>query len=229
MCGRYSISVSKPEMIEYLETNYNIKVLDEFIELPRYNIAPSQGALSIISDGMKFRVGLLKWGFVPEFAKDDKKAIINARAETIDKLYSFKKSFFERRCLILADGFYEWERSTSTKTPYRFALRNKKVFAFAGLWSVFVDEQGKKTYTCTIVTTKANELIKSVHDRMPVILDEDKARFWLDPKVKDSEALKSILVPYSAEDMELYQVSKKVNNVKFDDEECIKPLKKSAN
>jgi putative SOS response-associated peptidase YedK len=228
MCGRYSISVSKKELSEYLEKYYNIELLDEKIELPRYNIAPSQSALSIINDKTKYRVGLLKWGFTPDFAKDDKMSIINARMETIDTLPSFKKSFLERRCLIIADGFYEWERSTSTKTPYRFALRNKKLFAFAGLWGVFKDSLGNKTYNCTIITTKANELISSIHDRMPVILDEEKAKIWLDPNIKDANALKQILNPYDSSEMELYQVSTRVNSPKNDDAELIKPIKKLA-
>jgi putative SOS response-associated peptidase YedK len=228
MCGRYSISVSRPELAEYLKKYYQIEVLPEAINLPRYNIAPSEDVVSLISDGLKYRVGLLKWGFVPEYAHDEKKAIINARSETIDKLFSFKKSFQERRCVLIADGFFEWERSTSTKTPYRFALKNRKLFGFAGLWSVFTDESGKKTYTTTIITAKANSLVEGVHDRMPVILDEEKVKIWLDPNIKDQEALKHILLPYEPEKMELYQVSSKVNSAKYKDKDVIEPIKKST-
>lgn len=228
MCGRYSISVSKAEMLEYLEKHYNIKVLDEKIDLPRFNVAPSQEVLSLISDGLKYRVGLLKWGFIPEYAKDEKKVIINAKSETVDTLPTFKKSFHERRCIIIADGFYEWERSTSTKTPYRFALKNKKIFAFAGLWSLFTRKNGEKVYTCTIITTVANDLIKSIHDRMPVILDEEQAKLWLNPLISDKQALKDILKPYDSKEIELYEVSAKVNNAKYDESDLIEPIKKPA-
>jgi putative SOS response-associated peptidase YedK len=228
MCGRLSIAVSREDLSKYLNDVYGIEMLPEVIELPKFNVAPSEDLVSVINDGKNYRVGLLKWGFVPEFKADASKIIINARSETIDKLYSFKKSFQERRCIILADGFFEWERSTSTKTPYRFSLKNQKIFAFAGLWSVFTDKDGKKTFTTTIITTKANNLMAEIHDRMPVILTEDKAKLWLDPKVKDSEALKKILIPYDPDEMELYEVSKRVNKASDKSEEVIKPIKKST-
>ena len=211
MCGRYSISVSKPELAKYLLENYKIEVLPEAITLPRYNVAPSEDVIALISDGLKYRVGLLKWGYIPSQNQVSDKPLINARSETIDKLYSFKGSFLERRCILLADGFFEWERSTSTKTPYRFALKNRKLFGFAGLWSMVKDKAGNKVYTTTIITTKANDLVSSVHERMPVILTEAKAKIWLDPNLKDSEALKQMLIPYSLDDLELYEVSSKVN------------------
>jgi len=228
MCGRLSIAVSRDDLENYLKENYSIEVLPETITLPKYNVAPSEDVISLISDGHNYRVGLLKWGFLPEHAKDDKKPIINARSETVDKLYSFKKSFIERRCIILADGFFEWERSTTTKTPYRFSLKNKKIFGFAGLWSVFIDDSGNKTYTTTIITTKANSLMAEVHDRMPVILNEELAKKWLDPSLKDSEVLKEILSPFEASEMELYEVTSKVNNAKYKEKDTIIPIKKST-
>ena len=228
MCGRLSIAVSKEDLSKYLKENYDITVLPETIELPRFNVAPNEDLVSLISDGEKFRVGLLKWGFIPEYKKDDKQIIINTRSETIDRLFSFKKSFSEKRCVILADGFFEWERLTSTKIPYRFTLKNRKIFGFAGLWSTFTDSKGKKTYTTTIITTKANTLMSEIHDRMPVILDEKTAKFWLDPRVKDLEALKKVLIPYDLEDMELYEVSPKVNNARYKEPDAIKQIKKSA-
>jgi len=228
MCGRYSISVSKAEMLEYLEKNFNIKLLDDKIELPKFNVAPSQDVLSIINDGVKYRVGLLKWGFIPENSKDDKRMIINAKSETIDKLSSFQKSFYQRRCIIIADGFYEWERTTSTKTPYRFALKNKKIFGFAGLWSSFVRVSGEKVYTCAIITTVANDLIKSIHDRMPVILNEEESKIWLNPQITDKQVLKAVLKPYESDELELFQVSSKVNNVSYDEIDCLEQIKKPA-
>jgi putative SOS response-associated peptidase YedK len=228
MCGRLSIAVSKKDLKEYLNDFYGIEVLPEEISLPKFNVAPGEDLISLVSDGEKFRVGLLKWGFVPEFKKKLNKPIINARSETVDKLYSFKKSFYERRCVILADGFFEWERSTGTKTPYRFVLKNKRIFAFAGLWTVSIDELNQKVYTTTIITTKANSLMKDIHDRMPVILNEDQVKIWLDPKLKDQEALKKILVPFDSVYMDFYEVSKVVNNASNKSEETIKPIKKST-
>ena len=228
MCGRLSIAVSKKDLKEYLNDFYGIEVLPEEISLPKFNVAPGEDLISLVSDGEKFRVGLLKWGFVPEFKKKLNKPIINARSETVDKLYSFKKSFYERRCVILADGFFEWERSTGTKTPYRFVLKNKRIFAFAGLWTVSIDELNQKVYTTTIITTKANSLMMDIHDRMPVILSEDQVKIWLDPKLKDQEALKKILVPFDSVYMDFYEVSKVVNNASNKSEDTIKPIKKST-
>ena len=228
MCGRLSIAVSKKDLKEYLNDFYGIEVLPEEISLPKFNVAPGEDLISLVSDGEKFRVGLLKWGFVPEFKKKLNKPIINARSETVDKLYSFKKSFYERRCVILADGFFEWERSSTTKTPYRFVLKNKRIFAFAGLWTVSIDELNQKVYTTTIITTKANSLMKDIHDRMPVILNEDQVKIWLDPKLKDQEALKKILVPFDSVYMDFYEVSKVVNNASNKSEETIIPIKKST-
>ncbi len=226
MCGRYSISVTKDEMKRYLAENYDIEVLDDSIVLPRYNMAPSQDAVSLISDGTNYRIGLLKWGFIPEFAKDEKTTykMINARAETLHKKSFFMKPFLHQRCIILADGFFEWERTGSSKKPLRFTVKNKRVFGFAGLYSRFVKKDGTKVFSCVIITTKANSLIADIHDRMPVILDEEKAKLWLNPEIKDPEALKKILVPYPAKQMELHQVSSHVNNVKNDDVDCIKKV-----
>lgn len=224
MCGRLSIAVSKKDLEKYLYDNFGIEVIKEEIELPKFNVAPSEDLVSLVSDGSKYRVGLIKWGYK---TSEEANILINARSETVESLKSFKKSFLERRCIILTDGFFEWERSTSVKTPYRFVLKNRRVFGFAGLWTVFTDKEGNKKYSATILTTKANNLMAGIHDRMPVILDEDKMKIWLDPKIRNSEILKRILVPYSEDEMELYEVSVKVNSPKNKDEEVIKPIKKS--
>ncbi len=229
MCGRYGISVTRDQLKEYLKEHYGIEVLDQAIELPRYNIAPGQNAISLINDGTKFRVGLLKWGFVPEWAKDDKIGfkMINAREETLKDKPAFKKSFLERRCVILADGFFEWYRTTSTKTPYYFYLKNNAIFGFAGLWSVMKKENGTKLYTCTIITTTANRLMADIHDRMPVILTESDAKLWLDPRIKDTEALSKLLGQYDPSKMQLHQVSSRVNKPENDDIDIIVPVDKT--
>ncbi|MBN2540720.1 MAG: SOS response-associated peptidase [Bacilli bacterium] len=229
MCGRYGISVTREELKEYLGEHYGIEVLDEQIRLPRYNIAPGQDAVSLIGDGTRFRVGLLKWGFVPEWAKDEKVGykMINARKEGLSQKPAFKKSFLERRCVILADGFFEWYRTTSTKTPYYFYLKNNKIFGFAGLWSVMKRADGSKLYTCSIITTTANSLMSDIHDRMPVILTEDQAKLWLDPNQKDLEVLNELLGQYDPNDMQLHEVSSRVNKPLNDDPDIILPVDKT--
>ncbi len=223
MCGRYGISVTRSELKEYLSENYNIEVLDENIILPRYNIAPGQDVLSLINDGTKYRVGLLKWGFVPSWSKDDKIGykMINARSETIDQKPSFKKSLVQRRCVIIADGFFEWYRTTSTKTPYYFYLKNNKIFGFAGLWTIKTKDDGSKLYTCTIITTKANSLMEDIHDRMPVILSEEAAKTWMNPNIRDVLALKKILDSDQMNDLQFHKVSSRVNKAENDDLDLI--------
>lgn len=223
MCGRYGISVTREELGDYLKEHYGIKVLNDNITLPRYNIAPGQAAVSLINDGTNYRVGLLKWGFTPSWAKDESIGykMINARSETIHEKKAFKKSFYQRRCIILSDGFFEWYRTTSTKTPYYFYLKNRKIFGFAGLYTAFKRPNGETLYTCTIITTKANSLMKDIHDRMPVILTEEQSAKWLDPRLRDTEVLKSILGQYDPNEMELHQVSSRVNKATNDDIDII--------
>lgn len=223
MCGRYGISVTKKELSDYLSENYNIEILDADITLPRYNIAPGQNAISLINDGTKYRVGLLKWGFVPNWSKDDKIGykMINARSETLEIKPAFKKSLQQRRCIILADGFFEWYRTTSTKTPYYFYLKNNRIFGFAGLWTSKTREDGSTLYTCTIITKKANTIMSDIHDRMPIILSEESAKIWLNPENKDFKALKLILDSADINDLQFHKVSSRVNKSENDDIDII--------
>lgn len=226
MCGRYGISVTKEELADYLKEHYDIEVLDDLITLPRYNIAPGQDVISLINDGTRYRVGLLKWGFVPPWSKDEKIGYrtINARGETVAMKPMFKHSFLERRCVILADGFFEWYRTTSTKTPYYFYLKNRNLFGFAGLWTTMTRADGTKLSTCTIITTKANTLMQDIHDRMPVILTEDTAKLWLDPNLRDIQALRQLLVDFDPKEMALHQVSSRVNKPANDDSDIIRKV-----
>ena len=226
MCGRYGISVTKKELNKYLNEYYNIEILDENITLPRYNIGPGQDVISVINDGTKYRVGVLKWGFVPSWSKSEKigSKMINARAETLGQKPAFRKPFQQRRCIILADGFFEWYRTTSTKTPYYFYLKNNKIFGFAGLWTTYRREDGTNLFTCTIITTKANTLIQDIHERMPVILTEESAKKWLDPELRDFEVLHKLLTQFESSEMQLHQVSSRVNKIEHDDKEIIKPF-----
>jgi putative SOS response-associated peptidase YedK len=219
VCGRFSLTVSEEIIQQYFPFEFPKKVL------PRYNIAPGQEVLAVISDGEKITGKMLKWGLVPYWASDPKIGfkMINARTETVDEKASFKQAFKKRRCLVLADGFYEWKKEGNKKIPYRFTLKSERPFAFAGLWESW-DKHGDPMYTCTIITTKTNELVKAIHERMPVILPKEWEEVWLDPALDDTEYLKSLLQPYPAEEMNMYEVSTVVNSAKNDVEECVKPV-----
>ncbi|ALF11136.1 SOS response-associated peptidase [Parageobacillus thermoglucosidasius] len=219
MCGRFSLAVG----IEQLRSLFKF-VFEEDIA-PRFNIAPNQAVLTVFEAEGK-RIGkMMKWGLVPSWADDPKIGwkMINARAETVDEKPSFRRALKRRRCLILADGFYEWKTVEGKKIPYRITLRDGQPFAFAGLWETW-EKRGETLYTCTIITTTANELVKGIHDRMPVILPQDWHDAWLDPHLEDTDYVKSLLQPYPAEEMKMYEVSTIVNSPKNDVIECMEPV-----
>lgn len=224
MCGRFTITATKAEMDDYLRnyfsiTNFNI---DDYT--PRYNASPTQNILSIISDGYNYRAGFLKWGFVPEYAKDMKFFSINSRAETIDEKPTFKKAFLTKRCIIPVDSFYEWKKKGTKKTPLRILMKDEKIFALAGIWNTTIIND-TKIHTFSIVTSKANDLMANIHDRMPVILDHDKIPLWLDPTNRDPNLLKSLLVPYDDNKMTFYEVSSEVNSSRIDKPDLINKIK----
>lgn len=217
MCGRFS-AVDIVELYKQFQIENSVASL-----VPRYNIAPSQEIPAIISKNNKNELMMLRWGLVPNWAKDPSIGykIINARAETIDIKPSFRHLITSRRCLIPADGFYEWKKEGKIKKPYRFILRGGKPFTFAGLWDSWTNQEGKIINSCTIITTKSNALIEPIHDRMPVILTKENEKLWIDQDLKDQELLKSLLKPYPEYLMEAYEVSSVVNSPKVDDERCI--------
>ncbi len=173
-------------------------------------------------------ISQLKWGLVPSWSKEARtsQGLINARAETITEKPSFREAFKSRRCIIPASGFYEWQKQTKgAKQPFYFYLKEKDVFGFAGLWEEWLDkESGELLETCTIITTEANEVLKPVHERMPVILKPESYDEWLDAKVKDTDDLQKLLVPYPAREMESHAVSTSVNIPDTNSEELIKPI-----
>jgi putative SOS response-associated peptidase YedK len=179
---------------------------------PTYNAAPSQAQLTILSDNPQ-RIVRTAWGFVPEWAdsKPEVKPVINARAESIATKPFFRAAFKKQRCLVLADGFYEWRRTKDGKRPYRIALKTEEPFAFAGLWSSVHDRAGNAHTTFAIITTEANELVAQIHNRMPVILQERDEEDWLNPQLPLEDA-QAMLVPFPAEQMTAYEVSSKVNS-----------------
>ena len=150
--------------------------------------------------------------------------MINARAETLAEKSSFRTSFQRKRCLIVANGFYEWKKVRSGKRPYRITLKSKELFGFAGLWDTWKSQTGDMINSCTIITTTSNELMVGIHNRMPVILSRDAEQVWLDQSIIDSSFLKNLLVPYAAKLMTAYEVSTFVNSLKNNGPECLKPV-----
>ena len=209
MCGRFTLKRSDRIKVGGL----NHFDLDDFI--PRYNIAPSQDILTVVEGASAREARLLQWGLIPSWSKEAK-GIINARVETIEDKPSFKESFERRRCLILADGFYEWERNGKISQPYYFQMKDEAPFAFAGIWDRW--RSGDRSITsCAIITTTANELLAEIHTRMPVILRPESYDLWLNENSRAAD-LKDLLVPFPATEMTSHPVGYDVNDVKNDGE-----------
>ena len=196
-----------------------------FVE-PRYNIAPTYDVLACRTMPAGRELALLHWGLIPAWAEDKKIGYrtINARAETVAVKPAYRTAFRRRRCLIAADGFYEWRPGKPKKQPYYIRMRDGKPFAFAGLWERWEPEGAEPVDSCTIIVTTANELISQIHDRMPVILAPQDYDLWLDPEVDDPEKVMPLLKSYPEKEMEFYPVGLGVNSPKHDGEGLIKPL-----
>ena len=192
---------------------------------PSFNVAPTDKVAVVLNNGVKQLVAM-RWGLVPFWATDPKIASkhINARAETLTVKPAFKDAFKRRRCLVVADGFFEWQKQGATKIPMFIHLEPERPFGFAGLYEIWTPPLGEKLVTCTIITTEANELVRPIHDRMPVILDPDSYDLWLDPGMKDVRAATELLKPYDARLMRCYPVSSRINSVANDDEACSTPV-----
>jgi putative SOS response-associated peptidase YedK len=202
MCGRFTL---------HSRARINLKGLVN-LDLPfeaRYNIAPSQDVLAIGDFGKGFEARMLKWGLIPSWSTDGK-GFINARAETLEERPSFNESFRLRRCLIPADGFYEWKRTGREKRPYYFQSRDENPLCFAGIWDSW-SNRGELIITCAIITTPANELVGELHDRMPAILSSDDQDAWLDRNTHRTKLL-GMLQPFTAKEMERHPVSSNVNS-----------------
>ena len=220
MCGRYALRTSVPEIARILG-------LEDLLELqPRYNIAPTQPVPVCRLDGDGAReLVLVRWGLVPHWAKDARSGyrMINARAETVATKPAFRAALRHRRCLVPADGYFEWQRTGQAKQPYFFHLDSGRPFCFAGLWASW--GQGEdRLESCTIITTEANELGAAVHPRMPVILDPTRYALWLDTGVDDPSEVTGLLRPFPAARMALHPVSTLVNSPRNDRPECVQPI-----
>jgi putative SOS response-associated peptidase YedK len=218
MCGRYRLAKKKQILAETFDTE------NEVDWSPRYNIAPGQDVVVIRQDAgqPKRLISLMRWGLVPAWAKDVKAGykMINARAESVADTPAFRDPFRSRRCLVPADGFYEWSKGGKQKTPFLFSMADDSPFAFAGVWDRWKKPDKTWVETCSIVTTSANALLSGIHDRMPVILKSENYDLWLDPGFHNANELLEVVKPFSAEAMRRHSVSTRVNFVTNDDPAC---------
>ena len=223
MCGRYALIASAPRLARLLG-------LMEVPELPpRYNIAPTQTVAAVRASRTKdAELVLMRWGLIPAWSKTPGKdyRMINAKAETLAQRPAFRTAYRRRRCLIPADGFYEWKRLADRKQPYYFAMKDAKPFVFAGLWEQWRGPNEQVTDSCTIITTEPNSTVAPVHSRMPAILAQQDYDAWLDPDHQDTDALAALLKPYDASPMAATPVSVHVNNPTNDDARCIEGIGK---
>ena len=223
MCGRYRLSRRKQIIEEYFESapwddDWN----------PRYNIAPTQ-PVAVIRQHPKEpvrQISTMGWGLIPHWSKDasSSASTINARSETAATKPAFRDPLKFRRCLIPADGFYEWKRTGASKQPFCFEVNDGELFAFAGLWDGWKNAEGQWIKTCSILTTVPNAVTATVHDRMPVILQPESYDLWLDPGMTDAQVVAELLKPYDARLMRSYPISTRINHVANDDEDCSQPV-----
>ena len=224
MCGRFTLS-APPEVISMC---FDIET-DSFNYLPAFNIAPTQNVLTIRNRDNSKHAQTMRWGLIPFWAKEAKigNKMINARSETVIENKVFKTPFQKRRCLILADSFYEWVRVSKSKQPIRILLDSEKPFAFAGIWESWKDPNDPNAdavESCSIITTHANTLIQPIHDRMPVILPRELESDWLDLDNTDTSFLREIMIPFDPGLMKCYPVSQAVNSSKNEGKELITPI-----
>ena len=225
MCGRYTITVKEEILIK------RFKVKDYQGEhSPRYNVAPSQNNPAVLTNEESKRVMLpMRWGLIPSWSKEESigNKMINARIETVSEKPSFRTGFSKRRCLVPADGYYEWRKNgkPGKKQPFRIVLKSRELFAFAGLWDLWKNPEGETIRSYTIITTEADDLVRKIHPRMPVILRPENENIWIDPNLHDLNTLMKVLIPYPADLTEMYEVSSLVGNPSVDIENCIQPVK----
>lgn len=221
MCGRFTLTAVPEDLRAIFE---GLEIPDEFA--PRYNIAPSQ-PVAVISNQQPNKLDFFVWGLIPSWAKDPKigSRMINARAETLAEKPSFRAAYKRRRCLILADGFYEWQKvaGQKQKVPHYIQLKSQQPFAMAGLWEYWQSADGSEINSCTIITTQPNSLLAKIHNRMPVILAPDTYPLWLSESEQSRDALDPLLVPYPDSEMQHYPVSTLVNSPANDVPTVINP------
>jgi putative SOS response-associated peptidase YedK len=226
MCGRFTLTDPDAE----LAVQFNLPEIPDM--QPRYNIAPTQpvAAVRLAPHSPDREMVLLHWGLIPFWAKDPSigSRMINARSETVAEKPAFRAAFRRRRCLVVADGFYEWQKQNGSKQPYFIRLRDSRAFAFAGLWEHWEGPDASVIESCTLLTTQPNDLLRPLHNRMPVILQPKDYDLWLNPGIEQVDLLQSLLKPYSPGDLTTYPVSRWVNSPNNDDPQCIQPLPQAS-
>jgi len=225
MCGRYRLTAKE----RYLAEHFGIDDVEDVQWTPRYNIAPTQQVVVIRQDRdqPKRTISLMRWGLIPYWAQDPSfgNRTINAMAETASEKPAFREAMRKRRCLVPADGFFEWKKlSSKRKQPYNIGMLDDSVFAFAGLWDRWRSSSGELVESCSILTTDANSLTRDIHDRMPVILRPEDYDHWLDPGITDPEQVQELLHPFDPRLMKKYPLSSAVSNVNNDGPECVQEV-----
>lgn len=220
MCGRFTLKTPVQKIVAAFEVAGDLPLFDQLP--PRYNVAPTQPVLAVELREGRRRLTQLRWGLVPAWADSPAvgNRLINARADTVASKPSFRNAFARRRCLVVADGFYEWKKTGKAKQPYYIGVRSGEPFAMAGLAESW-QRAGDRVESCTIITTEPNELMAGMHDRMPAILPAADYDLWLDPEFEDRAKLLSLLRPYPADELTAYPVSTLVNSPKNDDPACV--------
>lgn len=221
MCGRFTLTVDPSELQQAFPF---VTLPGDAPWAPRYNIAPTQPVAVIANDGRN-TLEFFRWGLIPSWSKDLTRSLINARAETLAERPTFRAAFKRRRCLIPADGFYEWRKAGGTKTPMYIRLKSGEPFAFAGLWEEWQSANAQTIRSCAIVTTEPNALMEKIHDRMPAILKPEAYEPWLASGEADTNALSKLLKPYPASAMTAHAVSRLVNKPENDSPQCVAPVK----
>lgn len=226
MCGRFELHSAFEIIARLFGLSGDVRMVPT-----GYNIAPGKDIAIIVNDDGTNRITLCRWGFVPTWAKDLKEGykMINARAETVAEKPSFRQAFIRQRCLVVADGFYEWKNEGGKKRPFYIHRKDGKPFGMAGLYNLWTSPEGEQVCTSTIITTDANESLKPIHERMPVILPTDETGRWLDPAIHEKDRLLPMLKPFPDNDLELYEVSTGVNSPKNDSAENIKRIDAKKN
>jgi putative SOS response-associated peptidase YedK len=221
MCGRFTVQVGTPDLADL----FGAVPVGESLK-PSFNVAPGQFVPVVIQEGDGLCLASFKWGLVPSWAKDPAigNKLINARAETVAEKPSFRQAFMKRRCLILADGFFEWKSEGGRKVPYHITLTDRSVFAFAGLWERWKSPEGIEIRSCVIITLAANDFMRPIHHRMPAILSAGAERAWLDPGQTDVQGLLAMLAPYPSAAMKAVAVSAAVNSPRNNSPQCLLPM-----
>src|SRR5512136_1485017 len=223
MCGRFVLFSS----LEEIREAFAVRQVRYQVE-PSYNVAPTQTVAVVVQREGVNTLEKMRWGLIPAWAKDPAigSRMINARAETVGEKPSFKRPLKDRRCLVVADGFYEWQKTGQAKIPMFIRLKSGQPFGFAGLYDVWTSPEGEAVASCTIITTSANDLMQPIHDRMPVILPSSQQSTWLDPAIQTAADVLPLLAPYSAADMEAYPVSRLVNSPENNSPDLVRPVGK---